>query len=120
MNEMIKCLTVFPGIDPMEADLENDNEVYQAIVGGHYQCLPYIGQKFNLLCNDDGKRLKMQPNFWYSGDVVVGPAVFVGTNEEGDDFGSLTDQYIRILKEVVPDWRKKMNMILGARKEERK
>lgn len=117
MNEMIDGLLVLPGEDPVMVRFENSVKGIQKLIGGHFQALGYVGQKdWTMLCDDEGKLKKLAPNFWYQGDIIVGPALFVGINALGDDFDDLHHQMVKTIKEVMPAWREKMRLYMEVNK----
>ena len=90
MNEMIDGLLVLPGEDPAPVRFENTVKGIQSLIGGHFQALPYrLSEEVWLLCDEEGKLKGLKPNFMIRSDIIVGPALFVGTNALGDDFDDL-------------------------------
>ena len=112
---MIDGLLVLPREDPVPVSIDNDLKMIQSLVGGYIRCVSYLGQNdWTMLCDEDGKLKGLEPNFWYQGDIIVGPALFVGIKE--DDFDSLSETNADIIKEVMPSWREKMRNRMGGRK----
>lgn len=84
-------------------DVESDFRVYQEIIGGYIETIPLKGSVL-ILVNEDGLNLNLPYNFAIKRDnymvqPIVGNAVFVGF-DGSDDFTSLTDQQLILLKEM--------------------
>ena len=120
MTEMIDGLLVLPGEDPRMVRIENTVKGIQKLIGGHFQAITFLGNDdVVLLCDDDGKLKGLEPNFWFENDIIVGPVLFVGTNELGDDFDDISFIDAKTLMDIMPRWRWRMNAILSEmRKEE--
>ena len=52
-----------------------------------------------MVCNEEGKLLKLPPNFMYMGDIIVGDVFFCSGGEE--DFESLTDDQVEFLMVIL-------------------
>jgi len=87
----MKIIIKNPKEEPYVAEVEDNLETYQKIVGGYIEAIK-IGDsqdRILLICNEEGKLKGLQPNFFISGDTIVGTVFFVGEGEE--DFRGLTD-----------------------------
>lgn len=73
----------------------NDLRIIQNIVDGFIETV-YLGNGIYLVCNEEGKLEELEPNFALGDDVIVGNVVFVGS--DGEDFASLNENQISILK----------------------
>lgn len=72
-----------PG-EPAEArNIPNELDEWQSLVGGYIETVP-LTRDLAMVVNEEGKLLRLAPNFTYHGDIIVGPAVFVGVKD--DDF----------------------------------
>ena len=90
-----------PGGEPEIQMIPNDLDKFQKMVGGYIETVTIHGglrspfeKTVIIICNDEGKINGAAPNFICKeiDDVICGPAVFVGENRAGDDFGSLTEK----------------------------
>lgn len=70
-----------PGLDPVEVTVPNELRQFQSMVGGYIETVPFT-REILILCDEEG-RIKMRtPNIMLRGDVIVGPVVFVGVDED--------------------------------------
>ena len=79
----MKCIIKRPDeryghVTNIRGSLEN----LQKIVEGHIQYVP-IGGDAAIICNEEGKNMGLQPNFWIgessiTRDLIVGTAIVVG------------------------------------------
>jgi len=72
-------------------DVKLDNQFIQSVVEGYYEVFPvnYKDKRLNILCNENGKILKMAPNMIIGYELLVGNIIICGMNEERDDFGDI-------------------------------
>ena len=77
----MKVVIKDPGQKPVVQDIENKLEVLQELVGGYIQMV-YIDESTAMLCNEEGKRKELFPNFVMGNSVIVGTVIFVGTDDE--------------------------------------
>ena len=76
-------------------------EVYQSLVGGYIEAVD-IGKGVLALCDENGKPSRdcsTISRFW-NGDYIVGTAVLVGRDGEGN-FASLTEEQCNYAEEFV-------------------
>lgn len=71
----------------------------QTIVDGYIESvrIKADGHSYIILINEEGKLKCLTPNLVWFGDVLVGPAIFTKSNDEGD-FVSLDDQDVERIK----------------------
>ena len=89
-----------PGKDPRSLEIPNKLVPMQILVGGHIETVR-INDNVVMICNEEGKLLCMEPNFFLKklDDIIVGPVIFAGSS--GDEFCSITDEeYIRIANKL--------------------
>ena len=73
-------------------------EELQSIVGGYLETFPFYNG-MRLWCNEEGKLMGLDSNFWFYGDVIVGTVFF--TRDDGDGgIASLTKEDIEYLKKI--------------------
>lgn len=77
-------------------------EWLQSICDGYIETLPFLAleQRLLLICNEEGKIREMEENFFYNGDVIVGPVVVVSFNSDGEMLPLTRDQ-INYVKETL-------------------
>lgn len=82
--DKIRVLVKEPGKPAEVREIENTLKTMQAIVGGNIEALQITE---NVICylNDEGKLLKLAPNFLNLLDVICGTAVFMRADEEGNE-----------------------------------
>ena len=91
MAREIDILVVEPGKAPYPAKVEDTMETFQQIVGGPIEAGCYLPQRVMLVCNSEGKNMKLMPNRENptdSGDFIAGTFLLCGF--EGEHFTSLT------------------------------
>ena len=86
----MKILFVEPGKEAQPAEIQGDLKDMQAIVGGQIQALYPWADPVALICNDEGKLLRLPLNRMLEDyDVIAGNFFICGI--EGDEFVSLSD-----------------------------
>lgn len=91
-----------PGEAPEIVDVENTLEALQAEVGGRIESLRFAADA-TILCNEEGKLMKLAPNIHFMGDILCGTILVVGVR--GEDFNSLTMRNTLILRELLENER---------------
>ena len=91
----IKGLLVEPNELPKEIEFESTLEEEQKLVGGHIECV-YLpnDDEVVLICNEEGKIYGMQFNRDIGRDIIAGPFLILGIDDENEDFKSLNDNQI--------------------------
>lgn len=90
MESKLNVVIKEPGKEPFIKEIEDDLTTYQEILGGMMEMVPFEKGQV-LLCNEEGKLKGLEPNLILpSGEIIVGTAIIVGTDEE--EFRSLTDE----------------------------
>ena len=75
-------------------EIENSLKTFQRMVDGHIECAYLMDDdEVVLICNEEGKLRGMEFNRDIGHDIIAGP--FLVVNDEGDDFGSLTEEQIK-------------------------
>lgn len=92
MNK-IKVIKKVVGEEPEVVEIEDTLKSYQSIVGGYIECVRFT-KDITIVCNDEGKLIGLEPNFYMMSidEVICGDVVFVGVI--GCDFCSLNDKQI--------------------------
>lgn len=86
----MKILFVEPGKEAQPAEIQGALKEMQAIVGGQIQALYPWADPVALICNDEGKLLRLPLNRMLEDyDVIAGNFFICGI--EGDEFVSLSD-----------------------------
>ena len=80
------------GESPRIEEIENTLEALQSLVNGYIEAV-HIDNEIILICNEEGNLQGLPPNFRIGNTTIVGTAVFVSHNSEGD-FASLNDWHI--------------------------
>lgn len=90
---MIRVMIKKPYEAPYTADIENELETLQGIVGGHIECVPLPGVPgTTIICNEEGKLLGLAPNLLIGGDVICGTVAVAGI--DGEEFAGLRGRQI--------------------------
>ena len=91
MTKEIDILVVEPGKNPRPARVEDTLGAFQKIVGGPIEAGCYLPQRVMLICNGEGKNLRLMPNRENptdSRDFIAG--TFLLCSFKGEHFASLT------------------------------
>lgn len=75
-------------------------ELLQSLVGGYIETIATTQlnkHKIVMIVNEESKLKWLQSNFWVRGDLIVGPAVFVGRKR--DEFVSLSEDQVKHLNQ---------------------
>lgn len=91
MNERIHILMVAPWSAPKIVTIPNTLEVFQAIVGGLIQAVP-LEANVDIICNEEGKLMRLPPNRRVGWDIIFGTFLVVGVS--GENFDSLPDEKV--------------------------
>ena len=91
----MRVLVIDEGKMPEEREISGALSSLQELVGGLVQAIYPFDDTVALLCNDEGKllRLPMNRSLPESGDIICGPFVIVGATL-GSKFSDLTDEQI--------------------------
>lgn len=95
----MRVLIVKPNEHPMQKDINNDLKTLQSIVGGYMEVIYPFHDTAGLICNEDGKILKLPLNRTIRDedgrvlDIISGDFIIVGISES--DFCDLTDEQIK-------------------------
>jgi uncharacterized protein (DUF736 family) len=87
------------GQQPEVAEIENDLDEMQDIVGGYIETIN-LGEDIVLVCNEEGKLDNLPFNFPLQGDFIVGNAFFTKANDEGD-FVDLNKKDIELIMDFL-------------------
>ena len=100
----IKILYVEPNKLPKEMDILNNLETKQHLVGGYIEPVYLLDDdSVILICNEEGKNNGMQLNRDIGYDIIAGPFLIAGNDEENGDFKSLTESQIEKYKKRFND-----------------
>ncbi len=93
----MKIVVKKAGFNPEVKEIKNELHEMQEIVGGYIEAFN-ITDDILCVCNEEGKLNGLNPNFKFSGDVIVGDVFFCRAGAE--DFESLTKDQIDIIMTV--------------------
>lgn len=91
----MKILVLEPGKKLEVREIKGDLASLQEVVGGYIERVPISARGVNLICNEEGLLLGLEPNIM----GLVGTIFWVG--DDGEDFCSLTDKQIDAIKLAV-------------------
>ena len=96
MCQTKRVVIVEPGNPPAVSFIEDSLEAMQKAVGGYIELFETTESGIDLFCNEEGKLSNMEMNRFFPEfqDIVCGPILAIGHNEEGDSV-SLTDEQVR-------------------------
>ena len=93
-EKFIRVLKVEPNKPPEEVTLKNDLADLQNAVGGLIEFLSLDSSKgIDLMCNEEGKLMGLEPNRRVGSDVIVGTFYILRCNRNGESC-SLNDEDI--------------------------
>lgn len=94
----IRVLKVEPHDNPKETTLKNELSALQEAVGGLIEFVSLDSDNsIEILCNEEGKLIGLEPNRRVYNDVIVGTFYVVKCNDDGDCI-SLSDNEIEFYK----------------------
>lgn len=96
-EKMIKVMVKRPYEKAEVIEIDNELKSWQEKVGGIIQVVSMPGiEEVDIICNDEGKLHALDGNFFLPEyeDCIVGTAVMVSYNDEGE-FISLTDEQVK-------------------------
>lgn len=101
MQKKIKILYVEPNKIPTEMTIKNTLEEKQKLVKGYieYTYLENCNDVV-LICNEEGKINKMDPNRDIGNDIIFGPFLIGGDDPELGEDRSLTENQIKKYKNI--------------------
>ena len=94
MENKLKILYKEVGKIPEVKEIEDTLEAKQKLVNGLIEVVPYIDDML-LICNEEGKILKMHPNLDFTYDYIAGNCFVIGDDFENSGFRSLTEEEIK-------------------------
>ena len=101
----MKILVIEPMKEPYVKEIDGKLETMQGIVGGTIQAIyPFDLPEIALICNDEGKLMKMRPNralFDKDGnivDIVAGTFFLCSAPSDSENFEGLSDEQIETYK----------------------
>lgn len=98
MENKLKILYKEVGKTPEVIEIEDTLEAKQKLVDGLIEVVPYIDDML-LICNEEGKILKMYPNLDFTYDYIAGNCFIIGDDFENAGFRSLTEEEIKKAKD---------------------
>lgn len=94
----IKVIVKEPSVGPVVAEIENELEEFQKIVGGNIESVPLF-EDFTAICNEEGRLQSLPWCCEILGINFVGTVVFVGV--DGEQFADIPISY-KQLKQCMP------------------
>ena len=96
-EEFLRILYKAVGKLPVEMKIPNTLKAEQKLVQGRIEVMPY--KDAVLICNEEGKIDKLDPNIVFDFDCIAGNCFVVGDDYENSGFKSLTDKQIEEFRE---------------------
>ena len=96
----MKVVTKRPSEAPVVQDMDTITlEDLQGAVGGWIETA-VEGDGFMIFCNEEGRIYGLAPNFVrpFDGEVIVGPVIAVGMDDEGMERGLSTDEVLEVVQ----------------------
>ena len=101
----MKILVIEPMKEPYVKEINGELETMQNIVGGIIQAIyPFDHPEIALICNDEGKLMRLRPNralFDKDGnivDIVAGTFFLCSAPSDSENFEGLSDEQIETYK----------------------
>lgn len=96
----IRVVVVPVGQQTEVREVESSLDAMQGLVGGLIQSVPY-GNGLDLICNDEGKLIGLEPNrpIFNGQDYVFGQFFFCRTDEDGETASVTDEDIVRIRRE---------------------
>ena len=101
MEAKVKCIIKRPDekyghVTNISVSLKN----LQNIVGGPIECVSCGGSTV-IICNEEGKLRRLEPNFRIMSDIIVGEAIIIGV--DGEDFCDIPISF-QTWKSLIDSW----------------
>lgn len=93
----MKVLVKKVGKKPEVREIEDKLEVYQKIVDGYIEVIPFA-ENVLCICNAEGKLNNLPANFILFDDVIVGDVIFISAS--GEDFCGLDERQIKLIERI--------------------
>ena len=108
-NRYIRVLLKEPNKKPKIVTIENTLENMQELVNGPIEVIYHKGAF--IICNEDGKSKKLEPNLFLEKDMILGSFFMVGDDYENADFISLNNRQIKeFKKEILEEMQREIEM----------
>lgn len=97
----MKVLLVRPFEKPIVTEIGNDLQAMQEAVGGYIQALYPYDDEIALVCNDEGKLLRLPPNRFLKDnegkvyDIIAGDFFVCAAPSDSESFESLPEPLIK-------------------------
>lgn len=82
-------------------NISNSLENLQKTVGGYIEAVP-LTDKIVIICNEDGKLLQLEHNFFLPFDRMVGTVIICGV--DGDEFSDIPEGFFKVWKKLLRGW----------------
>ena len=93
MKKQIRVIYKRVGFDPVEVTIENELETLQRMIGGDIETVPwYFYNGMVMIVDEEGKLNNRPVNFAFRGDVIVGSAMWVGTDIKKGEFIDMQEE----------------------------
>jgi hypothetical protein len=102
----IQAVIVEPNQEAKIVTIENSLKSFQSLVGGYIEKVSF-NDTLDMIINEEGKLIGLEPNFATKYDVICGTAVFV--SHKGEEFSSLTDDWAEFLLQCFKEHRRNNN-----------
>lgn len=102
----IQAVIVEPNQAPRIETIKNDLKTFQGLVGGYIEKVSF-NDSIDMIINEEGKLIGLEPNFATNYDIIVGTAIFV--SHEGEEFSSLSNEWAEFILSCFKEKRRKEN-----------
>ena len=92
----MKAIYKAPGCMPEAVDIPNRLKDLQSAVGGYIEAVT-IAEDAVLLCNEEGRLLRLPHNVRFLGEDFVGPILIVGADNKSGEFTDLSPVGMNLL-----------------------
>ncbi len=82
---------------PVVEEIADDLKSFNRFVGGYIEMVPMVEEGIYMVCNEEGKLIGLDVNFYTEFDTIVGDVLFCGRDRENEV--SLTDEQIQKVME---------------------
>lgn len=81
--------------------ISNSLKNLQNTVDGYIEVIP-LTDKIVMICNEEGKLNKLEPNFHMPYDTIVGTVIICGV--DGEEFTDIPDGFFKTWKMLLKEW----------------
>ena len=106
MSEKLRIVVVRPGKNPAVSYISDSLKDMQRIVDGYIEFFMTTGSGIDLICNEEGKLVCLEPNRYFPelDDVICGNIIAITHDDEGASVSLSDDQVKEAMRMFTEDY----------------